>query len=223
MDSRSTVIEVKNLSKTYSLLTVLKNIHFEIPQGLWAAIVGPSGSGKSTLLSILAGLEDACQGEVKILGTELLKLSEDERANFRAANVGFIFQSFRLLPHLSALENVQIPLEILGRSSESKTRAKTLLENVGLAHRLNHRASKLSGGEQQRVAIARAFVTNPKILFADEPTGNLDSQNGEQILKLMMDLKKEYGSTLVVVTHDAALANRADLQLRLQDGELQRP
>lgn len=217
-----TVIDVINLSKTYSLsnqeVPVLHNISFGIAQGLWAAIVGPSGSGKSTLLSILAGLESPSQGTIKILDQDLSVLTEDQKAQFRARNTGFIFQSFRLMPHLSAVENVQIPLEISGSHKNSKERAVTMLKRVGLGHRLFHRTSQLSGGEQQRVAIARAFVTQPKVLFADEPTGNLDSQNGEHIISLMKELQKENSSTLIVVTHDLNLAQKADLKIVLRDG-----
>jgi putative ABC transport system ATP-binding protein len=179
--------------------------------------MGPSGSGKTTLLSLLAGLDLPTAGHVEILGQDLSKMSEEERTKFRAENMGFVFQSFRLVPTLTALENVQIPLEILGEK-KSVSKAKVLLERVGLGSRLDHFPSQLSGGEQQRVAIARAFVAKPKILFADEPTGHLDSLNGGKVLELLRELREENNSSLFVVTHDPSVASLGTHHLKIKDG-----
>jgi len=181
--------------------------------------MGPSGSGKSTLLSLLAGLDIPTSGEVHLASRNISRLSEDERALFRAENIGFIFQSFRLLPTLTVLENVSVPLEILGRHQDLAY-AEELVERVGLAHRKHHSPQQLSGGEQQRVAVARAFVTRPKILLADEPTGNLDDENSEVILNLLGDLQRLHRSTLLVVSHDPSVAARANIRLKLQKGVL---
>jgi putative ABC transport system ATP-binding protein len=216
------MIEVRNLSKNFEkpiLTSILRDISITIPEGSWASLMGPSGSGKSTFLSLLAGLDVPTSGELVLAGKNMLRLTEDERALFRAENIGFIFQSFRLLPTLTVLENVCVPLEILGRH-EARAEAEELVERVGLGARKNHSPQQLSGGEQQRVAVARAFVTRPKILLADEPTGNLDEENSSMILDLLSDLQKVHRSTLLVVSHDPTVAARADIRLRLKRGTL---
>jgi putative ABC transport system ATP-binding protein len=217
------ILAVQNLSKTYQSgeksLTVLSDINFEINPGSSCAIIGPSGSGKTTLLGLCAGLDEAGTGSVTLDGKQLEELSEDERAAVRNASVGFIFQSFNLLPTLTALENVMVPLELLGKKNV-KPIAVDLLQKVGLGDRMDHYASQLSGGEQQRVSIARAFANQPKILFADEPTGNLDQETGETIESLIFNLNKELGTTLVLVTHDHDLAKRTDRILQLKGGKL---
>ncbi|MGM0579432.1 MAG: ABC transporter ATP-binding protein [Bacteroidota bacterium] len=217
------ILAVQNLSKTYQSgeksLTVLSDINFEIEPGSSCAVIGPSGSGKTTLLGLCAGLDEAGTGSVTLDDKQLEKLSEDERAAVRNASVGFIFQSFNLLPTLTALENVMVPLELLGKKNV-KPIAVDLLEKVGLGDRMHHYASQLSGGEQQRVSIARAFANQPKILFADEPTGNLDQETGEKIESLIFNLNKELGTTLVLVTHDHDLAKRTDRILQLKGGKL---
>lgn len=217
------ILAVQNLSKTYQSgeksLTVLSDINFEIEPGSSCAIIGPSGSGKTTLLGLCAGLDEAGTGSVILDDKQLENLSEDERAAVRNASVGFIFQSFNLLPTLTALENVMVPLELLGKKNV-KPIAVDLLEKVGLGDRMHHYASQLSGGEQQRVSIARAFANQPKILFADEPTGNLDQETGETIEALIFNLNKELGTTLVLVTHDQDLAKRTDRILQLKGGKL---
>jgi putative ABC transport system ATP-binding protein len=219
----SHILAVQNLSKTYQSgeksLTVLSDINFEIKPGSSCAIIGPSGSGKTTLLGLCAGLDEAGTGSVTLDGKQLENLSEDERAAVRNASVGFIFQSFNLLPTLTALENVMVPLELLGKKNV-KPIAVDLLQKVGLGDRMHHYASQLSGGEQQRVSIARAFANQPKILFADEPTGNLDQETGETIEALIFNLNKELGTTLVLVTHDHELAKRTDRILQLKGGKL---
>jgi putative ABC transport system ATP-binding protein len=211
----------KDLEKTYHsgdrTLTVLRDVNLHVGEGDFIAILGPSGSGKTTLLGLLAGLDTPSRGSVHIAGTDLDPLSEDERARFRRDTVGFVFQSFQLIPSLTARENVQIPLELRGDSGAAE-RAARLLERVGLGKRLDHYPTQLSGGEQQRVALARAFVHEPRILFADEPTGNLDAATGESIIRLMEELNRERGTTLVLVTHDPALAQRARRTIRLADG-----
>lgn len=217
------ILAVQNLSKTYQSgeksLTVLSDINFEIEPGSSCAIIGPSGSGKTTLLGLCAGLDEAGTGSVTLDDRQLEKLSEDERAAVRNESVGFIFQSFNLLPTLTALENVMVPLELLGKKNV-KPIAVDLLQKVGLGDRMHHYASQLSGGEQQRVSIARAFANQPKILFADEPTGNLDQETGETIEKLIFNLNKELGTTLVLVTHDNELAQKTDRILHLKGGKL---
>ena len=196
---------------------VLRDVNFAIDQGDFLAIVGPSGSGKTTLLGLLAGLDTPTRGSVHLDGTDITALSEDERARLRGEKVGFVFQSFQLIPTLTAIENVQVPLELRGENHVVE-RARDVLERVGLGDRLDHYPTQLSGGEQQRVAIARAFSNRPRILFADEPTGNLDSDTGARIVELLENLNRESGSTVVLVTHDLVLARRARRIIRLSDG-----
>jgi len=215
------MLSARDLTKEYqsgsTRLAVLKHVSFDIPQGSFVSIVGPSGSGKTTLLGLLAGLDTASGGSVTLDGTDLTRLSEDERALLRGERVGFIFQTFQLIPTLTAIENVQVPLELRG-DSDAAARATTLLGRVGLADRMDHFPTQLSGGEQQRVAIARAFSNSPKILFADEPTGNLDGETGAKIVELLEGLNRESGSTIIIVTHDITLAQRATRMIRLKDG-----
>ena len=217
------MLAAQDLTKEYqsgaSRLAVLKHVSFSIPQGAFVAIVGPSGSGKTTLLGLLAGLDTPSHGTVTLDGVDLTKLTEDQRALLRGQKVGFIFQSFQLIPTLTAIENVQVPLELRGDEGAAE-RAHELLERVGLGDRTGHFPAQLSGGEQQRVAIARAFSNAPRILFADEPTGNLDGGTGERIVELLEQLNRESGSTIVLVTHDVALAERAGRIIRLKDGEV---
>ena len=217
------MIKVDNLQKRVPMagaeLEILKGITLEIKSGESAAIVGASGSGKSTLLGLLAGLDEASEGSVVISGQSLGDLDEDGRALFRAQHVGFVFQSFQLLPALTAVENVMLPLELRGQQ-DAASLAEDYLDRVGLGSRTTHYPRQLSGGEQQRVAIARAFATRPTILFADEPTGNLDSRTGGQIIDLLFTLNQEEGCTLVLVTHDEHLAARCDRRLQLEDGAL---
>ncbi|CAN5661396.1 ABC transporter ATP-binding protein [soil metagenome] len=214
---------VKNLEKKYRSgereLSVLRNVNLHVEEGEFLAILGPSGSGKTTLLGLLAGLDTPSTGSVRLAGTELAELSEDERARFRRDTVGFVFQSFQLIGSLTARENVQIPLELRGDNGAAE-RAGALLDRVGLGSRYDHYPSQLSGGEQQRVALARAFVHSPRILFADEPTGNLDAGTGESIIGLMEELNREERTTLILVTHDLDLASRARRTIRLADGEI---
>lgn len=202
-----------------SELEILKGITLEIKSGESAAIIGASGSGKSTLLGLLAGLDEASGGTVEIDGQLLGDLDEDGRAEFRARKVGFVFQSFQLLPALTALENVMLPLELRGQA-DAREQASHFLERVGLGERMTHYPKQMSGGEQQRVAIARAFATRPAILFADEPTGNLDTRTGETIVALLFELNQQEGTTLVLVTHDPSLAQRCERCLRLDAGAL---
>ena len=199
-------------------LTVLRDVSFAIPQGAFVAIVGPSGSGKTTLLGLLAGLDTPSHGTVILDGVDLRRLTEDQRAKLRGEKVGFIFQSFQLIPTLTALENVQVPLELRGEPAAG--RAGDLLARVGLGDRAHHYPAQLSGGEQQRVALARAFSTRPKVLLADEPTGNLDASTGATIIDLMTELNRDLGTTLVLVTHDLELAARARRTIRLADGAI---
>jgi putative ABC transport system ATP-binding protein len=211
----------RDLTKEYqsgnSRLAVLRDVTFDIPQGAFVAIVGPSGSGKTTLLGLLAGLDLPTRGTVTLDGSDLTRLDEDARARLRGEKVGFIFQSFQLIPTLTAAENVQVPLELRG-DDDAVARARDLLERVGLGDRRDHFPSQLSGGEQQRVAIARAFANQPRILFADEPTGNLDGATGAKIVALLDQLNRESGATVVIVTHDLELAEHAQRIIRLQDG-----
>ncbi len=200
-------------------LTVLKDITFTLEAGGFLAIVGPSGSGKTTLLGLLAGLDRPTSGQVLLDGVELAGLDEDARARLRRDRVGFVFQTFQLIPTLTARENVQVPLELAG-ANDAVERADALLARVGLGERGHHYPAQLSGGEQQRVAVARAFSTHPKILFADEPTGNLDAANGETIIALMTTLNTEFNTTLVLVTHDLELAALARRTIRLADGAI---
>ncbi len=219
----STALSVTNLGKRVRLpdhaLQILHGVNFELAQGQTLAIVGASGSGKSTLLSLLAGLDTPSEGHVQILGNDLNALDEDGRAKLRGASVGFVFQSFQLLPALTALENVMLPLELRG-DADAEDAARSILGKVGLAERLHHYPKQLSGGEQQRVAIARAFVVDPAILFADEPTGNLDTDTGNAIANLLFELNAHRGTTLVLVTHDERLAARCSQQLRLHAGSI---
>ncbi len=217
------ILKVKQLGRTYTSgsrkLTVLEDINFELEEGSTLAIVGPSGSGKTTLLGLCAGLDQPDTGSVELCGMELSGLSEDERARLRNEEVGFIFQDFQLLPTLTALENVSVPLELQGVKGAAKEAGK-LLEKVGLADRANHYPSQLSGGEKQRVAMARAFSNSPSILFADEPTGNLDEETGEKVISLLFELNKEAGTTLVIVSHDMDLARKNEKILRLKGGKI---
>lgn len=217
------ILEVRNLTKTYSSglkeLTVLHDISFKVEEQETFAIVGPSGSGKTTLLGLCAGLDRADEGSIELCGTEINSLTEDERAVLRNQNIGFVFQDFQLLPTLTALENVAVPLELQGGKNAAK-KGMELLEKVGLADRFHHYPSQLSGGEQQRVALARAFSNNPSILFADEPTGNLDAETGEKVEKLLFDLNKESGTALVIVTHDIELAQKTQRILKLKGGRI---
>ena len=216
------MIECNQLTRTYTsggrALTVLKDITLRIDAGAFTAIVGPSGSGKTTLLGLLAGLDAPTSGTVSLDGQRLDQLDEDGRARLRAERVGFVFQSFQLIPTLTALENVLVPLELMG--DPDVARALGLLSDVGLSGREHHYPSQLSGGEQQRVALARAFVNQPAVLFADEPTGNLDARTGQTIVQLMSELNLKHGTTLVLVTHDPALAALARRTIRLTDGEV---
>ena len=201
---------------------MLRDIDLDVAAGESIAIVGPSGSGKTTLLGLLAGLDQPSHGEVSLLGTDLASLDEDQRAAFRAHNIGFVFQTFQLIPTLTARENVLVPLELAGAlpSQERAARAADLLHRVGLGDRLDHYPAQLSGGEQQRVALARAFANQPALLFADEPTGNLDSETGGLVIELLMRLNTEAGTTLVLVTHDLDLAGRAGRRIRLAGGRI---
>ncbi|MGZ5037118.1 MAG: ABC transporter ATP-binding protein [Usitatibacter sp.] len=209
----------KQVATPDHVLTILKEVSLEVRAAEAVAIVGASGSGKSTLLGLLAGLDVPSSGRVWIGDEELFALSEDGRARLRGQMVGFVFQSFQLLPALTALENVMLPLELNG-GADAAQRARRVLDRVGLAERLGHYPRQLSGGEQQRVAVARAFVTEPRVLFADEPTGNLDSQTGEQVIELLFEMNRERGTTLVLVTHDAELAKRCDRRLHIAAGEI---
>jgi len=216
------MLHCESLTKTYASggreLTVVKNISFSLEAGGFLAIVGPSGSGKTTLLGLLAGLDRPTSGSVTLDGDALDRLSEDARARIRGEKVGFVFQSFQLIPTLTALENVQVPLEL--RGMHGSERAGELLERVGLGGRGHHYPAQLSGGEQQRVALARAFSNRPKVLFADEPTGNLDARTGSTVVDLMGELNRDLGTTLVLVTHDPDLAGRARRTIRLADGAI---
>ena len=217
------MLEARKLTKEYRsgthTLAVLREVTFTIEQGAFVAVVGPSGSGKTTLLGLLAGLDTPSRGTVILDGDDLSQLDEDQRARLRGEKVGFVFQSFQLIPTLTALENVQVPLELRG-DANAPARARELLGRVGLADRLDHIPAQLSGGEQQRVAIARAFSNAPRILFADEPTGNLDAGTGGRIIELLEELNRESGSTIVLVTHEAELASHARRTIRLADGQV---
>ena len=219
----SKILKIHELEKTYTSgskkITVLHDISFEIEKGDTFSIVGPSGSGKTTLLGLCAGLDHPDTGSVELCGHNLQDLNEDERAQLRNKEVGFIFQNFQLLPTLTALENVIVPLELQGSKNATKVGLK-LLDKVGLADRVHHYPSQLSGGEQQRVALARAFSNTPSILFADEPTGNLDEETGEKVIQLLFELNKEAGTTLVIISHDLDLANRTQQILRLKGGKI---
>lgn len=207
----------KDITDSSGTLQILHDIHFSIELGATAAIVGASGSGKSTLLGIIAGLDHPSKGTVYLAEKDIFALTEDARAAYRAAHVGFVFQNFQLMQNMTALENVMLPLELNG-SNQSKEKAKSILERVGLKDRLSHYPKVLSGGEQQRVALARAFVVEPKILLADEPTGSLDFATGENIMDLMMTLNLERGTTLLLVTHDQTLAARCQKEIQIEAG-----
>jgi len=216
------ILRCESLTRSYASggreITVLRDITFELEAGGFLAVTGPSGSGKSTLLGLLAGLDRPTRGRVVLDGCDLAALTEDERARVRAEAVGFVFQSFHLIPTLTARENIQVPLEL--RGEDARDRAKELLGRVGLGDRGHHYPAQLSGGEQQRVAVARAFAHRPKVLFADEPTGNLDAANGQNVVALLGELNRELGTTLVLVTHEPDLADRARRVIRLRDGAL---
>ena len=217
------VLQSQSLSRTYRSggrdLTVLKDITFSLEPGAFLAILGPSGSGKTTLLGLLAGLDRPSAGSVYLDGQELGSLSEDQRARLRGEKIGFVFQAFQLIPTLTAQENIQVPLELRG-DPHAAPRARELLERVGLGDRGHHYPAQLSGGEQQRVALARGFSSRPRVLFADEPTGNLDAATGATIIDLMVELNRDLGTTLVLVTHDLDLAARARRTIRLADGRV---
>src|SRR5262245_12355929 len=223
MQINNQVLSARGIGKTVksgeSDLVILREIDLAVTPGEAVAVVGASGSGKSTLLASLAGLDTPSAGEVHIEGRDLFALNEDERAELRGRSVGFVFQSFQLLPALTAVENVMLPLELSGRENPEST-AKDMLARVGLAERLQHYPKHLSGGEQQRVALARAFVVRPKLLFADEPTGSLDAESGAAVIRLLFDMNREYGTTLVLVTHDEQLASRCQRVLRLAAGRI---
>lgn len=219
------VLEVHHLSKHVgqgeSQLTILSGVELVVKPAQTIALIGESGSGKSTLLGILAGLDDGTGGDVKLLGQSLTQMNEEGRAALRAKNVGFVFQSFLLVPTLNALENVQLPALLRGESdASSRAQAVQLLQQLGLGERQHHLPAQLSGGEQQRVALARAFIGKPKLLFADEPTGNLDRATGERIVDLLFSLNRDAATTLILVTHDEQLAARCQRRLRLRDGKL---
>jgi putative ABC transport system ATP-binding protein len=220
---RKAIVRAEGVTKQVAtpdhVLTIVRDATFEIRAGEAVAILGASGSGKSTLLGLLAGLDVPTTGRVWIDGEDLFALDEDGRARLRGRMVGFVFQSFQLLPALTALENVMLPLELSG-GADAAARAREVLGRVGLAERLGHYPRQLSGGEQQRVAVARAFVTQPKVLFADEPTGNLDSATGENVIELLFEMNRERGATLVLVTHDSELARRCDRRIHIAGGEL---
>jgi len=217
------VLQAENLTKIYRSadkeLTVLDNVSFSVEQGSSIAIIGPSGSGKTTLLGLCAGLDTATSGAISLMNFKLNAIDEDDRAYLRNQFVGFVFQNFQLLSTLTALENVMVPLELRGEKNVAP-KAKELLQRVGLGDRVHHYPSQLSGGEQQRVAMARAFITNPKILFADEPTGNLDEENAVNLTELLFNMNKEQGTTLVLVTHNLELAQRTQRILRMRGGKL---
>ena len=217
------VLEANDLTKTYasaeSPLTVLDKVSFKVEKGETVSIIGPSGSGKTTLLGICAGLDVPTMGSLSLLNFKLNNMSEDDRAYLRNQSVGFVFQNFQLLPTLTALENVMVPMELRG-AKNIKTKALELLERVGLQNRLNHYPTQLSGGEQQRVAMARAFINSPTVLFADEPTGNLDEDNAIHITNLLFDINKEEKTTLILVTHNLELANKTQRILKMKGGKL---
>lgn len=210
----------KHVTGPEGSLVILHALDIAVEAGETVAIVGPSGSGKSTLLGILAGLDTPTEGRVELLNQPLSELDEDARARLRAGQVGFVFQSFQLLPGLTALENVMLPLELTGES-DAKAQALVMLDKVGLGARAGHQPLQLSGGEQQRVALARAFVSHPAVLFADEPTGNLDGETGEKVIELMFSLREQLGTAVVLVTHDDSLAQRCDRTLRMSSGRLE--
>lgn len=217
------MITLKNITKTVKSgtedLTILNDVSFEVPDGQFVSVTGASGSGKSTLLGLIAGLDAPSNGDIFVDGESIVSMTEDQLAETRSKKIGFIFQSFHLIPSLTAFENVLIPLEIAG-SKDARRRAESLLEDVELTNRGHHYPSELSGGEQQRIAIARAFANRPSILLADEPTGNLDSKNGSHIYDLMLQMHDTHDVTLILVTHDQSLADRAERQIVLVDGKI---
>jgi len=221
--SQNIMIQLVNVSKVVTSgteqLTILHSVSLEIPRGQFVSVIGPSGSGKSTLLSLIAGLDAPTSGEILLAGHDITQMSEDDLATLRGENVGFIFQSFHLIPSLTAYENILVPMEIMAVPGASD-RAQVLLDEVGLHDRGHHYPSQLSGGEQQRVAIARAFANAPPVLLVDEPTGNLDSRNGAHIFDLLLQLNRDRGTTLLLVTHDHVLAERADRRISLYDGRI---
>lgn len=216
------VMDVRDITKSLPLgrerIDILKGISFQITRGEFISIIGPSGSGKSTLLGIIAGLDNPSSGQVVIDGTDIARLSEGKLASVRNDKIGMVFQAFNLIPTLTAQENVEVPLYVGRHKGSPSARAQELLTLVGLSHRLGHRPNQLSGGEQQRVAIARALATDPAIVIADEPTGNLDARNGENILKLIADLRTQTGKTFIIATHDPNVASHADRAIRIVDG-----
>lgn len=218
------ILEVNDVSKIYKnvnrSLTVLDDVNFSVEEGETIAIVGASGSGKTTLLGLCAGLDQSSSGEIILAGNKLSNKTENEKASIRNKHIGFIFQNFQLLPTLTALENVMLPLELQGKASEAPVKAKELLDRVGLGDRVNHYPNQLSGGEQQRVSLARAFSNTPEILFADEPTGNLDDETSVVVENLLFDLNKEHNTTLVIVTHDMELAQKTSRIIRLKGGKV---
>jgi putative ABC transport system ATP-binding protein len=224
MSTVQPIIQVRNLQKAIDSGThrveILRGINFEVPRGQFVAIMGPSGSGKSTLLGLLAGLDTPTSGQVILDGEDISLLGEDQMALLRGRKLGFVFQSYQLVPTLTAEENVLLPLELAGDGYGGDPRAQELLEQVGLWDRRDHYPVQLSGGEQQRVALARAFVSHPPIVFADEPTGNLDSANGQHVLEMLAAMNRREGTTLVLVTHDRELASRADRLITLHDGQV---
>jgi putative ABC transport system ATP-binding protein len=224
LENRKIVMDIRDITKSLPLgrerIDILKGISFQIFSGDFISIVGPSGSGKSTLLGIIAGLDNPTSGQVMIDGVDIAHLSEGKLASVRNNKIGMVFQAFNLIPTLTAQENVEIPLYVGKHKVSPSTRAKELLDLVGLSHRLNHRPNQLSGGEQQRVAIARALATDPAIVIADEPTGNLDARNGENVLRLIADLRVQIGKTFIIATHDQNVAGHADRAIRIVDGQI---
>lgn len=219
---RKIVMDVRNITKSLPLgrerIDILKGLSFQIRSGEFVSIMGPSGSGKSTLLGIIAGLDNPTSGQVLIDGVDITRMTEGQLANVRNSKIGMVFQAYNLIPTLTAQENVEVPLYVGKHKGFPSARAKELLDLVGLSHRLRHRPNQLSGGEQQRVAIARSLATDPAIVIADEPTGNLDARNGENILGLIADLRNRTGKTFIIATHDSAVASHADRAIRLVDG-----
>jgi putative ABC transport system ATP-binding protein len=222
MHSAHDVIEVRDVSKVIenppNRVEILRHISFAIPRGQFAAIMGASGSGKSTLLGLMAALDTVSSGNILLDGVDITRMKEDQLARLRGSKIGFVFQSYQLIPTLTAQENVLLPAELSGYKGDLRRRSKELLDRVGLANRAHHYPVQLSGGEQQRVALARAFITEPPILMADEPTGNLDSANGQHVLDLLLALNREQQTTMVLVTHDKKLAEYADRVITLRDG-----
>ncbi len=223
-ENRTEVIEIRKLWKIIenppNRVEILRDISFTVPRGQFLAIMGASGSGKSTLLGLLAGLDTVTSGRIVLDGTDITNLGEDALARVRGRKIGFVFQSYQLVPTLTAEENILLPAELSGYEGDTRGRAKELLERVGLLNRAHHYPVQLSGGEQQRIALARAFVTRPPILMADEPTGNLDSANGQHVLELLLQLNREERTTLVLVTHDPVLAEQAERIIMLRDGQV---